>query len=233
MIIADNSPATYDQVRKNYRIILYGTLLLFGGIAVVHSFWLYSRFTVDDAFITWRYGKNLVEHGIWNYNPTTLDLTQSYTNPIYAILSIIPAFFAIDVVFFFKIVATLKILVFSVWFLRITQLSWLMILLLLSIPATIVHAYSGLETFLFVALVSALFISLDKNQRLLAIVLTWLLFLTRPESWLLVVLVPTFFAVEEPKQHSGFGVKQLKQFILSLRFSFKRFFCFLLFCQFR
>lgn len=41
---------------KNRDILLY--LLLF------ISFWLFSRFTVDDAFISWRYGKNLITYGI-------------------------------------------------------------------------------------------------------------------------------------------------------------------------
>ena len=65
-----------------------------------------------DAFITWRYGFNLVNHGIWNYNPSTFDPTQAYTNPIYALLSIIPALLGINVVLFFKIIS----LIFSAYF---------------------------------------------------------------------------------------------------------------------
>lgn len=64
------------------------------------SLYVYSRFTVDDAFITWRYGKNLISHGIWNYSPNFVDPTQAYTNPIFAIAGIIPAAFGWDTVLF-------------------------------------------------------------------------------------------------------------------------------------
>ena len=74
---------------------------------VLVDFWLFSRFTVDDAFITWRYGQNLAQHGVWNFNPTTFDPTQSYTNPIYALISIIPAVLGINVVLFFKLFLSL------------------------------------------------------------------------------------------------------------------------------
>jgi hypothetical protein len=50
------------------------------------SFWLFSRLTVDDAFILWRYCKNFVDAGVWNYNPAVFDMTQAYTSPIYAVL---------------------------------------------------------------------------------------------------------------------------------------------------
>ena len=85
-------------------------LLIISGFIL--SFYFFSRFTVDDAFISWRYGFNLISSGHWNYNPSSLDLTQAYTNPLFAFLSILPAYFNIGVVLFFKILSLSSMLLF-------------------------------------------------------------------------------------------------------------------------
>jgi hypothetical protein len=178
--------------------MMYRTIILIGLLGLSSTFWFYSRFTVDDAFITWRYGKNLIEYGVWNYNPSFIDITQAYTNPIFAILAILPAAINIDVVFFFKVLSLLNLFVFSIWYIRQTKGSYVTLLLLLGMPATIVHLFGGLETFLYVSLVSALFIALDKNNKWLSIFVALVLFLTRPESWLLAILIPLFFSIKNP-----------------------------------
>lgn len=171
-------------------------------IVIVVSFWLGSRFTVDDAFITWRYGKNLIQSGIWGYNPSVFDLTQAYTNPIYAFLSIVPPLFKVDVVLFFKLFSTITLIGFSYWFLKITKNSLIMLLLLVGLPATVIHIYSGLETFLFVFLFSVLLVSLYKNEKKISYLVAILLFLTRPESWLLVILIPAYYSVRSSRLKS-------------------------------
>jgi hypothetical protein len=40
-----------------------GLLFIFVAFAFINF-----QFTVDDSFITYRYAKNLVEYGIWNWN---------------------------------------------------------------------------------------------------------------------------------------------------------------------
>ena len=70
---------------------------------------LFSRLTVDDAFIGWRYGKNFVDHGIWNYNPTRFDLTEAYTNPLMVYLSIVPNILNFNIVLFYKLISLLVI----------------------------------------------------------------------------------------------------------------------------
>jgi hypothetical protein len=173
-------------------------------LAVV-SFYLFSRFTVDDAFISWRYGKNLVDAGIWNYNPSTFDLTQAYTSPIYAILSIVPNLLGWDVVLFFKLLSTALLVAFVYWFGRKTRGSaWLMIVALIGLPATVLHIFGGLETFLFVVLAAALLIAVYEERMYNGIGLALLLFITRPEAWPLVVLLPIYFlAYERPGQVGG------------------------------
>ena len=169
------------------------TLVLFLSVLVFISFWLFSRFTVDDAFISWRYGKNLVDFGIWNYNPAIFDMTQAYTNPIFAVLSIIPSYFQIDVVLFFKFFALLTLAIFSYWFVIKEKNSLIMTLVFFAIPATFIHAFSGLETFLFAALMASLLILLFQDKFYSSILVSIILFFTRPESWLLLILVPLYF----------------------------------------
>ena len=163
--------------------------ILAWSLAIV-NFWVFSRSTVDDPFITWRYGRNLVEHGVWNYNPTTFDPTQAYTNPIFALLSIIPAAFGINVVLFFKILAVILMLGLILFFLRTRPSANLPLALFFALPATMIHIFSGLETFLYVVLVFFLILAIHSSNTKLALLTALTLFLTRPESWLLVLLVP-------------------------------------------
>ncbi|MBP9491549.1 MAG: hypothetical protein KBE77_08880 [Aliarcobacter sp.] len=164
-------------------------------IGVIISFWIFARFTVDDAFISWRYGKNLADFGIWNYSPNILDMTQAYTNPIYAILSIVPNYFNIDVVLFFKIVSLLNLFLFVVYMIKKTG-KYKTVLLFFILPATMIHLFSGLETFLFVSLLVVLFVNLYENNFKSSILITILLFLTRPETWLFVALTPFYFLIK-------------------------------------
>jgi len=159
------------------------------------SFWFFSRFTVDDAFISWRYGKNLVEFGIWNYNPTSFDITQAYTSPIYALLSILPNWIGIDIVLFFKIFSIFLLLTFIFWFYRLSYNNLLMLLIFLALPATFIHLFSGLETFLFVVLLTALLIYLYEQKFFQSLIVSMLLMITRPEAWLLLGLVPLYFGI--------------------------------------
>lgn len=175
-------------------------ILLLAGVAALDALHKFSRFTVDDAFITWRYGRNLVESGIWNFNPSILDPTQAYTNPVYALLGIVPHLFGWDVVLFFKIVSIILLAAFIFWFSRVTRGSLLMTLAFVAMPATVVHAFGGLETFLYVFLTGALLISLYEHRMWQAVGLSLALFLTRPESWLLVAMVPAYFALVPPSQ---------------------------------
>lgn len=162
------------------------------------NLWVFSRFTVDDAFITWRYGTNLIEHGVWNYNPVTFDLTQAYTNPIFAVLSIVPAALEIDVVLFFKLIA-IAVTLLAIWgFVRLIGTSLTLVsafLLFLFSPKAVMHSFSGLETMLYVLLLAFFLILLDRKRFGTATFLGCLLLMTRPEAWLLAALAPAFVFV--------------------------------------
>lgn len=186
--------------------ILYALALLL----ILVSFWIFGRFTVDDAFISWRYGLNLIESGIWNYNPTTFDSTQAYTNPIYAVLSIIPALLGMDIVLFFKLVSLILVFASYFYFKRKLNKGIIWLLFLIAQPYSIVHIFSGLETFLYVVLLASLIISLYEKNLKQSFLFTILLFLTRPEAWLFVGLVPLYYVLID------FKAQNIKQVITRL-----------------
>lgn len=176
--------------KRQAKLLATLTLSLF----ITASFWMFSRFTVDDAFIAWRYGQNLAHHGVWNYNPVMFDVTQAYTTPLYALISTIPNLLHIDVVLFFKMLSIFLLLFFGYLFYLLFSRSHMMLLILCALPATFIHLFSGIETLLFVALVALLFIYLYEECLSRSSFIAAVLFLTRPESWPLVILVPAYFA---------------------------------------
>ena len=173
--------------------IAYKIGIIIASILFLLSFYLFSRLTIDDAFITWSYGRNLVDYGVWNYNPSNIDVTAAYTNPLFAFLSIIPAMTNINVVIFFKTLSIFTIIVFIIYGYKKFRKDLFKPLMFLAIPATIIHAFSGLETFLFVFLMGLLLIYLDEENVKYSIGISLILFFVRPESWLLTILVPAYF----------------------------------------
>lgn len=202
-----------DMGKKSSMVNKNKITLLALAILVFIFFWVFSRFTVDDAFISWRYGKNLIDFGIWNYNPVSFDMTQAYTNPIFAALSIIPNLLNIDVVLFFKIFSILNVIVFSFYFYKKTR-NITMLLVFFALPVSFIHVFSGLETFLFVSLLVALFINMYENNFNYSILLTILLFFTRPETWLFSLLIPFYFLIKDIDNSRDF--KEVKLHIVNL-----------------
>ncbi|SDK51229.1 hypothetical protein [Streptomyces indicus] len=136
---------------------LAAAVLTAGALVLAFAF---VRFTVDDAFISWRYGRMLAEHGVWNWNPPGSALVEAYTNPLYTALSAVPALLGVPTEAFFKVVgaglAVGHVLVVRRLALpyRRKVLLWAVVLLN---PVSWVHAFSGLETASFALLVALLF----------------------------------------------------------------------------
>ena len=149
--------------QKEYKIWMI--LFIFGIIFLVINIFT-VQFGVDDSFITYRYAQNLMQHGVWNWNPTG-EKVEAYTNFIYAALAIIPEGLGISSFIFFKIFGCLTIVYLSI---RLHQLLGNSLAFLLSLtfllgnPLFYLHAYSGLETPLFVLLIFELTICLSKKQ---------------------------------------------------------------------
>lgn len=140
---------------------LYSIVLLLAGV-------LFVNFTVDDAFITFRYGKNLYQNGLWAWNQSdAFQPVEAYTNPLFAFLSIPVHFLQVPVMVAYKAfgLATL-IATFIAATSGLNQRSKI-----ISIAFTCTnfyifpHAFSGLETLLFLLLI---FIVLEANPTRLA-----------------------------------------------------------------
>lgn len=192
------------------------------------SFYFFSRLTVDDAFISWRYGRNFIEHGIWNYNPSSFDLTEAFTNPIMAYLSIVPNYLGINIVLFFKLFAIIVTLLFVYFITEKFKKKNINILIFFAMPGVVFHFFGGLETVLFAIFGCMLLISLYKDNLLNSIFFTILLFLTRPESLTLLFLIPIYFLLNfndqkiyndknfNPFSFINIEKSNLKNFLISL-----------------
>ncbi|MCW1404420.1 hypothetical protein [Pararhodobacter zhoushanensis] len=181
------------------RPLIVVTALL--SLVVLVNLWIFARFTVDDAFITWRYGQNLIAHGIWAYNPDGFDLTQAYTNPVFAALSILPAAMGWDMVLSFKLLSLLTLAGIGALLLREAgekaRMAFVLVLGL-AIPASIAHAFSGLETWLYGGTLALFFIYAEQRKWTQALLCVLLLVLTRPEAWLLFALYPVMLLTTRP-----------------------------------
>ena len=111
--------------------------------------WVFIQFSVDDAYITFRYASNLVAKGVWNWNAVSYGLVESYTNPIYAVLAVVPETLGLNTVLFFKAfsLCVLGVLIFRLSRERNCKF---VIFFLSTYAISYVHLYAGLETFLFV-----------------------------------------------------------------------------------
>lgn len=187
---------------NEHRIVRYCGIL--ATIIFIGNFYVFSRFTVDDAFITWRYGQNLVEYGVWGYNPVEFDVTQAYTNPLYAALSVIPAYFGMDAVLFFKVFGILILAFFILSFTKSIcnrTIGLSAIAFLFASPSLTIHTFSGLETFAYAAFLGLALIGIERQKYIRSTLYIVLAVLCRPEAWLWAALLPiSILAIEAHKQ---------------------------------
>lgn len=60
----------------------------------------FNRFIQDDAFISFRYAQNLVQHGELTWNPGEADRVEGYTNFLWTLLMAVPHLLGVDPVAF-------------------------------------------------------------------------------------------------------------------------------------
>lgn len=175
-----------EYIEKNHK-----TIVVMLAVSSVLLSLIFLQFTVDDSYITFRYAKNFVEHGVWNWNITG-EKVEAYTNFLYAVLAIIPEALGINTPLFFKFLGATTILYLSIRLFGLIiedKIVYLMALaFLLFNPFVYIHAYSGLETPLFIVFLFELviLISLEssitsKNEKLFLLLLL-MLPMTRPEG---------------------------------------------------
>ncbi|GAA4817471.1 hypothetical protein GCM10025786_24910 [Nocardioides caeni] len=147
---------------------------------------VFVRFTDDTAFITWRYGEQLVERGCWCWNPNG-PRTEGYTSPVHALLAAVPALVGISTELFFKLVGVLTLAGYLLWTRQLglgrRQLLVLRGAALLS-PVFFIQLFSGIESVPFAVVIAVVFARLYVRGGLgpLGHLLCCLLVLLRPEG---------------------------------------------------
>lgn len=163
----------------------------------------------DDAFISYRYGWNLAQHGILSWNESGFRRTEGFTNPLWVLVS---AFWSLignkDLIYPMMVITSLVLSIFLLAILiryvflkndRSTQ-SIFGIVLAVAIPAMWLHTTSGLESAVFgigLALLAYLVIYFDpdKPQKILIVSLAILQGLLRSDGfvYLLIILFAGLF----------------------------------------
>lgn len=188
------------EEKNNGLLILAG---LFSVTGQMFFFWLAAQlfaFTIDDAYITFRYSKNLAAGWGPTYNPGQPPV-EGYTTFLWMIGMTLPHFVGVNVATFSKLISVLSL---CATFLLVSLLTYDMTgsqpvkkrlffaafaaFVLSALPISAVHAVSGMETALFALLVSLLAWmvgrGLNDNSRLFswAPLVGLLTGLTRPEG---------------------------------------------------
>lgn len=189
--------------------LLIGTIL-FSVAGHMFMFWLSAQifsYTIDDAYITFRYSKNLAAGFGPTYNPG-LPPVEGYTTFLWMLLMTLPHFISVNVATFSKIVG---ILLTCGTFALISMLTYTLTrefpvksrlffgvfgaFLLAMLPITSIHAIAGMETGLFIFLTSLMVYMvtlglLDGSPLLFWSPLVGLLIgMTRPEGNAIVLLL--------------------------------------------
>jgi len=184
--------------------------VLFSLVGHLFLFWLSAQifsFTIDDAYITFRYSKNLAADFGPTYNPG-LPPVEGYTTFLWMLLMTLPHFIGVNVATFSKVFgmlltcgtfALVSLLTFALTrgFALKARLFFgvFAAFLLAMLPISSIHAIAGMETSLFVFLtalmVYMLVIGLLDGSRLLlwSPLVGLLIGLTRPEGNAIVLLL--------------------------------------------
>lgn len=208
--------------------LLMGSVL-FSIAGHVFLFWLSAQifaYTIDDAYITFRYSKNFAAGFGPTYNPG-LPPVEGYTTFLWMLLMTVPHFVGINVATFSKLFGLLltcgTLALISVITFRLTDQFPIKArlffgsfagFLLAMLPITAIHAIAGMETSLFIFLIGLfmflVIVGLQDNTRLffLSPIVGLAIGMTRPEgniiSLLLLGLSWFFTRRENRKRFSWF-----------------------------
>ena len=183
---------------RSHTIILLVTLFLSGLALLFMPSW-----TVDDAYIAYRYGKNLLYMGELNWNPGDAPV-EGYTGVLLPILSLVLHTFTDNIVPYIRLISLYCFLGSALTLYSLARRSnvsknWsagLVMLFCLS-PMVYVHVFSGLETFIFAYLLLTVIFQvvrqMDRGWTWLGTMLLFptlfLLSLCRPEGMIFSMLV--------------------------------------------
>ena len=162
-------------------------------IAVRLGFHLVTGFTADDAFITFRYAENLASGYGFVYNAGERVLGTS--TPLFAWILALLATFRVPVITGALVLSllcsglTAVVLYRFAINLRFGRWAWVPVLVYALWPRSLPADTSGMETALFTVLLTTAFYCLHRYLHYYAIGLATLATLTRPEGWLLLIII--------------------------------------------
>jgi hypothetical protein len=182
-------------VFQYFRRVLVPIILLLICLIGLYISW---DFIIEDAFITFRYSKQLVEYGTLEWNPGSGNPVEGYTNFSWVILMAAAIKAGIAPVTASKILSIICFIAVIILSGRIKIIGARKIRLaimapLFFIPATYIHLNSGMETVLYTFLLYLVYSTflriISGNDKLLLYLPIWGLFLslTRPEGVLVVL----------------------------------------------
>ncbi len=166
-------------------------LLAFIGIVIAAALWRWRMsFPFDDAYITFRYAEHFA-HGsgiVWNIAGPP---TEGYTNFLLVLILSPFAFIHADLLVVSQLIGIVSTILTAVVIFKLVQSireweGWSVAAsaIYLSLPFTWANAFSGLETSLFVLLVTAAFYYAIRKKWSATFLLASLATLTRPEGTL-------------------------------------------------
>jgi len=184
-------------------------LVVLGLVYAIYMLITFPRWTVDDAYISFRYAYNLVKHGELNWN-VGYDPVEGYTGVMLPLL-------VAPVIAFGGDPASASQIIGLVAFGAGAVLVWFILgrmevpaavrsvaqALFLVTPAFYTHVFAGLETMLFSALILASLYALLRRSDVTLPILLLLTSLTRPEGVLLAVLFTGVRSIQVGRQGAG------------------------------
>jgi len=214
-----------------------GTIYILIGVIIFLILTSYLwNFTVDDAYISFRFASHLTQGQglVWNLNSMPV---EGYTNFLWVLLSTIAFILKIDPVIFTRIINSISLIGIMIIFWKLSKdvfdddksLAYLSfsfgVLILLSNPATVVHFLSGLETFTYSFFVLAITffafkIIKSKNSKAIWIfsILGFLTGLLRPEGFLITAGLFFLILIFFKKYHHDQVINIIKSFSLFFMF---------------
>lgn len=173
---------------------LHYLLIVCSAIYASYMLAVFPHWTVDDAYISYRYAYNLVNHGELNWN-IGQDPVEGYTG-IMLPLMVTPAIaFHVDPAVASKAISLVSFIASALllWLISakmnvVPVVRSVLVALFLVTPSFYTHVTSGLETMLFTALILASFYALLRKSDTALAILLLLTSLTRPEGVLLAIL---------------------------------------------
>ena len=176
-----------STTRRNLVIIFVAT------VAVRLVFNILTRFTADDAFITYRYAENMAMGYGFVYNEGQRVLGTS--TPLFTLMLALFSFLSVSplrAAMFISLVSsgiTAMIIYRMALLLRFAHWSWVPVLIYMLWPRTLVGDTCGMETAFFTMLVTASFYYQHRRLIFYALATATLAAVTRPEGLFLVLVL--------------------------------------------